>query len=70
VWPGQACAYMLGQLKIVELREEARGALGNKFALQDFHNVVLAAGQVPLSVLEHEVDVYIVTKALQPPAAQ
>ena len=57
--PGQACAYMLGQLKIVELREKARAALGPRFSLQAFHNVVLAAGSVPLHILESEVDRYI-----------
>jgi uncharacterized protein (DUF885 family) len=55
---------MLGQLKIVELRERARGALEDKFSLSEFHNVVLGVGQVPLPVLENAVDVYIVTKAL------
>jgi uncharacterized protein (DUF885 family) len=57
--PGQACAYMLGQLKIVELRETARAALGPRFSLQQFHNVVLRAGSVPLTILESEVDRYI-----------
>jgi uncharacterized protein (DUF885 family) len=57
--PGQACAYMLGQLKIVELREKARAALGPRFSLQEFHNVVLRAGSVPLTILESEVDRYI-----------
>ena len=57
--PGQACAYMLGQLKIVELREKARAAIGPRFSLQQFHNVVLRAGSVPLTILESEVDRYI-----------
>ena len=57
--PGQACAYMIGQLKIVELREKARAALGSRFSLQAFHNVVLGAGTVPLQILESEVDGYI-----------
>ncbi|MES2605619.1 MAG: DUF885 domain-containing protein, partial [Pseudomonadota bacterium] len=70
VWPGQACSYMLGQLKIVDLRERARGALGEKFSLSEFHNVVLGVGQVPLTVLENAVDVYIVTKALSSGTAQ
>ena len=59
VYPGQACSYMIGQLKIVELRERAREALGEQFSTQDFHNVVLNVGIVPLSVLEQEVDAYI-----------
>ena len=57
--PGQACAYMIGQLKIVELREKARAALGARFSLQQFHNVVLGAGVVPLTMLESIVDDYI-----------
>jgi len=59
VTPGQACAYMIGQLKIVELRERARAALGERFAIRDFHRVVLNAGVVPLELLEREVDAYI-----------
>ncbi len=57
--PGQACAYMLGQLRIVELREKARAALGPRFSLQAFHNVVLGAGSVPLEILASEVERYI-----------
>ena len=57
--PGQACAYMLGQLKIVELREKARAALGERFSLQQFHNVVLRTGSVPLTILESEVNRYL-----------
>lgn len=59
VRPGQACSYMIGQLKIVELRERARGRLGSYFSIQDFHNTVLGAGVVPLSMLETIVDDYI-----------
>jgi uncharacterized protein (DUF885 family) len=57
--PGQATAYMLGQLRIVELREKARAALGPRFSLQAFHNVVLEAGTVPLQILEGRVEAYI-----------
>jgi len=60
--PGQACAYMLGQLKIVELREKARAALGDRFSIREFHNVVLSAGIAPLTMLEQVVDDYISTK--------
>jgi uncharacterized protein (DUF885 family) len=57
--PGQACAYMLGQLKIVELREKARTALGTRFSPKAFHNAVLLTGTVPLPILERQVDAYI-----------
>jgi uncharacterized protein (DUF885 family) len=59
VYPGQATSYMIGQLRIVELREKARAALGEKFSLRAFHNAVLSAGAVPLNLLEAEVDRYI-----------
>ena len=57
--PGQACAYKVGQLKILELREKAKGALGAKFDLRAFHKVVLENGAVPLTVLERLVDDWI-----------
>jgi uncharacterized protein (DUF885 family) len=59
VYPGQACSYMIGELKILELRDKAQKALGNRFALREFHNVVLRAGSVPLQVLESQVDTYV-----------
>jgi uncharacterized protein (DUF885 family) len=57
--PGQACAYKVGQLKILELRDKARQALGPKFNLKDFHAVVLENGGVPLTLLEKLVDEWI-----------
>jgi uncharacterized protein (DUF885 family) len=57
--PGQACAYKVGQLKILELRERAKAALGSKFNLKDFHAVVLENGGVPLTVLDKLVDDWI-----------
>ncbi|HWN39820.1 MAG TPA: DUF885 domain-containing protein, partial [Gammaproteobacteria bacterium] len=60
--PGQACAYMLGQLKIVELREKARAALGDRFSIREFHNVVLGAGIAPLTMLQQVVDDYVASK--------
>jgi uncharacterized protein (DUF885 family) len=59
VFPGQACSYMIGQLKIIELREKARKVLGNKFSLPQFHNQVLETGTVPLDILERQVNAYI-----------
>jgi uncharacterized protein (DUF885 family) len=59
VMPGQATSYMMGQLRITELREKARAALGDRFEIAQFHNVVLSLGVVPLPVLERAVDAYI-----------
>jgi uncharacterized protein (DUF885 family) len=59
--PGQACAYMIGQLKLLELRDHAREALGAKFSPQAFHNVVLKTGTAPLDMVAGEVDRYIRT---------
>jgi uncharacterized protein (DUF885 family) len=59
VIPGQACAYMLGQLKIVELRDKAQRLLGSRFSPKAFHNEVLMTGTVPLPTLERQVDAYI-----------
>ncbi len=59
VWPGQACAYMLGRLRIEALRDKARTALGAKFDIKKFHNLVLLTGDVPLKVLEGVVDDWI-----------
>jgi uncharacterized protein (DUF885 family) len=59
VWPGQACAYMVGRLKIETLREKARKALGDKFEIRKFHDLVLGTGDVPLTVLETVVDEWI-----------
>ena len=61
--PGQACAYMIGELKIIELREKAKKALGEKFSLNRFHNTVLNTGTVPLGILERQVEAYISTAA-------
>ena len=60
--PGQACSYMIGELKIIERRGRAKAALGDRFSLSEFHMRVLGAGRVPLSVLEQDVDRWIATK--------
>ncbi|WP_066959529.1 DUF885 family protein [Microbulbifer sp. Q7] len=59
VMPGQATAYKIGMLKILELRGKAKQALGEQFDLRDFHDVVLKNGAVPLDILEKIVDSYI-----------
>lgn len=59
VWPGQATAYKIGMLKIIELREKARDALGEKFDIRGYHDVILRNGPLPLSMLEEEVDKWI-----------
>jgi len=59
VWPGQACAYKIGMLKILELRERAKKKLGDHFDLRAFHNVVLKNGAVPLDILDEIIEDYI-----------
>ncbi len=57
--PGQALAYKVGMLKILELRKKAKAALGESFDLSKFHDAVLAHGQVPMTILEQLIDEYI-----------
>lgn len=59
VWPGQACAYTMGKLRIMAMRENAKKVLGSKFDLKAFHTVVLQNGSVPLDLLEKLVDDYV-----------
>ncbi|MBC7455668.1 MAG: DUF885 domain-containing protein [Massilia sp.] len=59
VWPAQALAYKTGSLKILELRARAKTALGDKFSLPKFHEVVIGDGTLPLSILEARVDRWI-----------
>lgn len=59
VWPGQATAYKIGMIKILELRAKAQQQLGDKFDIRAFHDTVLGGGALPLNVLEKRVDNWI-----------
>jgi uncharacterized protein (DUF885 family) len=56
VWPGQACAYMVGELEILAQRDKAQKALGARFSMPEFHNWLLQTGTVPLDVLKQVID--------------
>ena len=58
-WPGQALAYKIGQLKLLELRDRAKKALGDKFDLRAFHDEVVGSGALPLDVLSDQIDGWI-----------
>jgi uncharacterized protein (DUF885 family) len=64
--PGQACSYMIGELKLLELREKAKKALGDKFSIRQFHNLALETGAVPLDIFERQVDAYIKSNLAKP----
>ena len=59
VMPGQACAYYLGYLRILALRQKAKSMLGSAFDLKEFHQVILNHGSLPLSLLETVVNAYM-----------
>jgi len=58
-WPGQALAYKIGQLKILELRQKAERELGDKYDIKDFHHEILKRGSVPLDILEGYINDWI-----------
>jgi uncharacterized protein (DUF885 family) len=58
-WPGQACSYKMGQLKIEELRRKAENQLGDKFDIRYFHDEVLCDGGITLPILENKIDTFI-----------
>ena len=63
VWPGQACSYKVGALKILEQRERAKQNLGDQFDLREFHSLVLGHGEPPLFIVEELIDRYIDQKS-------
>jgi uncharacterized protein (DUF885 family) len=66
-WPGQACAYKLGELAIRRLREEAEETLGERFSLRGFHDRLLADGPLPLVTLEERMREWIAAEAAAVP---
>ena len=65
-WPGQALGYFIGQLKIIELRDRARAALGSRFDIRRFHMAVLDQGAVPLTVLDQQIDAWVAAERQRP----
>jgi uncharacterized protein (DUF885 family) len=61
-WPGQALGYKMGQLKLIELRDRSQKALGAKFDIRKFHDLVIDSGALPLDVLDKRVDEWIATQ--------
>ncbi|MCR2832320.1 DUF885 domain-containing protein [Parerythrobacter lacustris] len=66
VYPGQATAYMIGKLKIMELRGKAQSELGSRFDVKGFHDAVLLSGPVPLDILEENVEAWIAAEKAKP----
>ena len=66
VMPGQATAYMIGKLKILELRAKAREVLGDRFDISGFHDAILKDGPVPLFILEEKIDRWVARQAASP----
>ena len=64
-WPAQALGYKIGSLKIQELRERARQAVGDRFSIAAFHDAVISEGSLPLSLLEARIDRWIARQKQQ-----
>ena len=59
IMPGQALAYKIGQLKLLELKQRAKNQLGDQFDIKEFHHTVLSQGALPLAILEERMDEYL-----------
>jgi uncharacterized protein (DUF885 family) len=70
VWPGQALSYMIGEQVILQLRDEARQKLGDKYNLKHFDDVVLGQGSLPMAILQEVVDKWIDNTLAGKPADQ
>lgn len=66
-WPGQALAYKIGQMKMLELRGEAETALGEDFDIRAFHDHMLGAGALPLDILERRMDTWLAEQVAATP---
>jgi len=66
-WPGQALAYKIGQMKMLELRGEAEAALGEDFDIRSFHDHMLGAGALPLDILERRMDAWLTAQVAARP---
>ena len=65
-WPGQALAYKIGELKILELRKRAETQLGDKFDIRRFHDAILLDGGMPLDILETKINRWIFEEKTSP----